>query len=69
MKTLDRLRKQPHVFAVDDERDEGNGVIVMLHDGWEFDLDPGCGTRGFDTLTEAVKGCSSRAVTQRKATA
>lgn len=37
----------------DDERSQGNGIIVMLRHGWSFE---GCqheGVRGFDTITEA----------------
>lgn len=34
---LDRLRRNPRVEIVDDERDIGNGVIVTLRKGWSFD--------------------------------
>ena len=34
---LDRLRRNPRVEIVDDERDMGNGVIVTLRKGWSFD--------------------------------
>lgn len=55
MKTADTLRKHPRVMSVDDERELGNGVIVMLRDGYEYVADPGCGTRGFDSFSEALR--------------
>lgn len=54
MKTIQRLQQHPRVLHVDDERNLENGIIVMLKDGFEFTSDRGCGTRGFDTLTEAL---------------
>jgi len=40
----------------DDERGIGNSLIVTLKPGWEFADDPGCGTMGFDTVKDAIKG-------------
>jgi hypothetical protein len=40
--TLARIAKLPYVMYVDDERDCGNSIIVMLKDGYEFVADPGC---------------------------
>ncbi len=34
--TLDRLRAHPRVELVDDERAEGNSVIVTLRQGWSY---------------------------------
>jgi hypothetical protein len=44
-----------HVAHWDDERDIGNGIIVMLHLGWSFEQSHE-GVRGFDTVTEAREG-------------
>lgn len=49
-----RLSKVKCVMFVDDERELGNGIIVMLKEGYEFINDPGCGTRGFDSYIEAL---------------
>ena len=37
----------------DDERIEGNGIIVTLHYGWSFEPNYHEGVRGFDTIKEA----------------
>ena len=37
----------------DDERNEGNGIIVTLHYGWSFEHANHEGVRGFDTIREA----------------
>lgn len=55
MKTLDALRKNRKVQYIDDERDIGNGVIVTLMPWYQWDADPGCGVRGFDSVTEALR--------------
>lgn len=55
MKTLDLIRSRPHVAFVDDERNIGNSLIVTLGDGYCFKAEPGCGTRGYDTVTEAER--------------
>lgn len=52
-KTLDLVRARPHVFAVDDERGDGNSIIVTLAEGFDFADDPGCGTIGVDTVRRA----------------
>lgn len=51
---LKQLSSHKSVLHADDERSLGNGIIVMLKDGYEFSSDPGCGTRGFDTPSEAL---------------
>ena len=61
-RALERVAALPHVMNVDDERDIGNGIIVMLKDGYEFVADPGCGTRGFDTVAEMTRGCAKAQV-------
>jgi hypothetical protein len=50
------------IANVDDERDLDHGIIVMLKDGWCFKSDPGCGTRGFDTVAEAKAGTAKSEV-------
>lgn len=62
MRTLDRIRARPYVEHVDDERNLEHGVIVTLKPGCTFRDDPGCGVRGFDTLSEALTGTSVSAV-------
>ena len=44
---------QNHIEHWDDERDIGNGVIVMLKYGWAFEPTGGEHARGFDTVAEA----------------
>lgn len=55
-KTLEAIRKLPWVNYVDDEREYGNSIIVTLKDGYEFAGDPGCGVRGFDTVSDVRDG-------------
>jgi hypothetical protein len=52
-KTLKTLKSRPWIEHIDDERDQGNGIIITLINSMAFDLDPDCGVRGFDTLSEA----------------
>lgn len=52
-KTLDLVRARPHVLAVDDEREDGSSIIVTLKEGFDFADDPGCGTKGVDTVRRA----------------
>lgn len=52
-KTLQKiLDTRPWVAYIDDERNEGNSIIVTLADKYEFADDPGCGVAGCDTLKE-----------------
>lgn len=44
---------RPRIQFWDDERREGNSLIVTLHYGWSFLPDEHEGVRGFDTVTEA----------------
>lgn len=61
-KTLEAIRKLPHVAHVDDERGIGNSIIVTLRDAWCFNADPGCGVMGFDTVADAKVGTTRSAV-------
>ncbi|MBJ9920518.1 MULTISPECIES: hypothetical protein [Burkholderia cepacia complex] len=49
---IERIESRAWVAHVDDERDAGNGYMVMLARGYDFADDPGCGVRGFDTLSD-----------------
>jgi len=62
MKVLDKIWQRFYVAHVDDERELGNGVIITLQDNYFFRADPGCGVRGFDSLSEALKETSSKHV-------
>ncbi len=53
LSTLDRLRRNPRVELVDDERDIGNGVLVTLRRGWTFTPGEDNRVRGEDTLRQA----------------
>ena len=64
-KTLDKLRTLGHIAHVDDERADGNPILVTLHEPWCFCDDPGSGVRGFDTVREAQAGCALHKVYQR----
>lgn len=65
-KTLDRVRKLPHVAFVDDERLTGNPIMIVLEDAYDFADDPGCGTKGVDTVAEAANVTRVRNVIRRK---
>lgn len=52
-KTLQKiLSTRPWVAYIDDERNEGNSIIVTLADEYEFLDDPGCGVAGYDFVKE-----------------
>lgn len=55
MKTIEKIKARPHVAFVDDERSIGNSLIVTLVEGFCFKAEPGCGVRGYDTVTEAER--------------
>lgn len=59
---LNQLKAHPAVAFVDDERSQGNSIIVTLKAGFEFSDDPGCGVRGEDTMTAALKNVRAYAV-------
>ena len=61
-KTLEAIRKLPHVLAVDDERSIGNSIIVTLKTPFCFMTEKGCGVRGFDgsvALAKYITTCST----------
>jgi hypothetical protein len=65
-KTLDTLLASRHWIAhIDDERSQGNSIIVTLEKGWDFEDEKGCGVRGFDTVAEVKAGTSRHKVVQR----
>jgi hypothetical protein len=50
--------KRSRILFLDDERLEGNSIIVTLKYGWEFgtDLLASEHVRGFDTMAEVSEG-------------
>ena len=65
-KTLNNLlATRPWVAHIDDERNEGNSIIVTLAKGWYFADETDCGVRGFETVTEVKRDTSRNAVIQR----
>ncbi len=54
------LRQRPWIAHIDDERNQGNSIIVTLANNCHFSDDRHCGVRGYDTLTE-LKSDTSRA--------
>lgn len=65
-KTLDTVLASRHWIAhIDDERSQGNSIIVTLEKGWDFEDEKGCGVRGFDTVAKAKAGISRHKVVQR----
>lgn len=64
-KTLNSLLEQRRWIAhIDDERNEGNSIIVTLAAGWDFVDEQGCGVRGFDTVAEVKAGTNKTSVIQ-----
>lgn len=47
------------IAHIDDERAEGNSIIVTLEKGWYFIDEKNCGVRGFDTVAEVRSGTAS----------
>ena len=53
------MKLAKHIEYWDDEREQGNGIIITLKDGFSF-TPQNCGiehVRGFDTVTEAREAC------------
>lgn len=48
------LNTRPWVKYIDDERLEGNSIIVTLAMPYTFIDNPGCGVQGFDTVKEVL---------------
>ena len=61
-KTLSKIASRPWVAHIDDERAEGNSIIVTLHNDYVFVDERDCGVRGFDTIQEAEQGTRGTAV-------
>jgi hypothetical protein len=65
-KTLENLLDlRPWVAHIDDERKQGNGIIVTLAMGWDFADERDCGVRGFDTVAEVKAGTNKASVVQQ----
>jgi hypothetical protein len=66
-KTLNTLLDtRPWVAHIDDERSEGNSIIVSLKSDWFFVAENRGGVRGFDTVREAEEGTRKSAVYKTK---
>jgi hypothetical protein len=46
----------PWVAHIDDERNEGNSIIVTLDEDYVWDDEKDCGVRGFNTASEVLQG-------------
>lgn len=44
------------VAYIDDERDQGNSIIVTLEKDYVFADERDCGVRGFDTVKQVEQG-------------
>ena len=65
-KTLENLLDlRRWITHIDDERSQGNSIIVTLAKGWHFADDLGCGVRGFDTVAEVKAGTNKSSVVLR----
>jgi hypothetical protein len=66
-KTLNTLLAQRGwISHIDDERSEGNSIIVTLKPDWFFVLENSGGVRGFDTVREVEEGTRKGAVYKTK---
>jgi len=61
-KIIERLAKKPFVSYIDDERGEGNSIIVTLKQDWYWADETDCGVRGFDTVAELRAGLTNSSV-------
>jgi hypothetical protein len=56
MKTLDKLLStRPWIAFIDDERGDGNSIIVTLSKEYKFADEFDCGVRGFDSIKECER--------------
>jgi hypothetical protein len=56
-KTFEKIiATRPWLAHIDDERNEGNSIIVTLNEDWVWDDEKDCGVRGFDTVKEVERG-------------
>ena len=66
-KTLNNLlAKRDWIAHIDDERSEGNSIIVTLKPDWFFVLENRGGVRGFDNVQETEEGTRKGAVYKTK---
>jgi hypothetical protein len=56
MNTNTKISNRSWVKHIDDERCDGNGIIITLASGWFFKDEKDCGVRGFDTIRDAEQG-------------
>lgn len=61
MSTITNLKSihARRVAHIDDERAEGNSIIVTLCTHWYWADEPDCGVRSFDTIKELKEGIKS----------
>jgi hypothetical protein len=64
-KTLDAIRRRPYVLAVDDERSQGNSIIITLKQPFCYVGEKDCGVQGFDNVTDAKRGTAGANVYER----
>jgi hypothetical protein len=56
-KTIQKIiATRPWVAHIDDERGEGNSIIVTLDEDYVWDDEKDCGVRGFDFMWEVLQG-------------
>lgn len=66
-KTLHALMlTRPWIAYIDDERGEGNSIIVTLATGFYFADEPDCGVRGFETVSEVRRNTTKKDVVWRE---
>jgi hypothetical protein len=62
-KTIQKIiATRPWVAHIDDERGEGNSIIVTLDEDYVWDDEKDCGVRGFETVKEVLQGTSRDSV-------
>lgn len=66
MSTITKISNRLWVAHIDDERADGNSIIVTLDDDYVFDDERDCGVRGFDTLKDAERGTRLDCVINKK---
>jgi hypothetical protein len=59
------LAKRAWISYIDDERADGNSIIVTLARGWYFADETDSGVRGFDTVREVQIGTAKDNVIQK----
>lgn len=61
-KIIEQLSRKLYVAHIDDERAEGNSILVTLATNWYWADEPDCGVRGFDTVAELRSGLTQDSV-------